>query len=161
MLRTLQLTHITVTDLAGKCRHRRVQSVAKTVALSPDRRVSRCERRASERRHHPPSDWRSVSTASSDFCTRGSGRNLAQTQAGTWLGRTGMLETTGMLLSKSSEWWGVGVVICLERGADCLHMVQLMPLLSQNLINSLPHLNPDWFYLSGTGLLMLSWKRGC
>ena len=26
------------------------------------------------------------------------------------------------------EWWGVGVVICLERGADCLHMVQLMPL---------------------------------
>jgi len=21
------------------------------------------------------------------------------------------------------EWWGVGVVICLERGADCLHMV--------------------------------------
>ena len=26
------------------------------------------------------------------------------------------------------EWWSVGVVICLERGADCLHMVQLMPL---------------------------------
>ena len=26
------------------------------------------------------------------------------------------------------EWWGVGVVVCLERGADCLHMVQLMPL---------------------------------
>jgi len=26
------------------------------------------------------------------------------------------------------EWWGVGVVICLERGADCLHMVQLMSL---------------------------------
>jgi len=26
------------------------------------------------------------------------------------------------------EWRGVGVVICLERGADCLHMVQLMPL---------------------------------
>ena len=26
------------------------------------------------------------------------------------------------------EWWGVGVVICLERGTDCLHMVQLMPL---------------------------------
>ena len=32
------------------------------------------------------------------------------------------------------EWWGVGVVICLERGADCLHMVQLMPLPSQNSI---------------------------
>ena len=27
----------------------------------------------------------------------------------------------------SLEWWGVGVVICLERGAD-LHMAQLMPL---------------------------------
>jgi len=25
------------------------------------------------------------------------------------------------------EWWGTGVVICLERGAD-LHMAQLMPL---------------------------------
>ena len=34
------------------------------------------------------------------------------------------------------EWWGVGVVICLERGADCLHVVQLMPLPSQNLIIS-------------------------
>jgi len=26
------------------------------------------------------------------------------------------------------EWWGVGVVACLEKGADCLHMFQLMPL---------------------------------
>jgi len=26
-----------------------------------------------------------------------------------------------------TEWWGAGVVICLERGAD-LHMSQLMPL---------------------------------
>jgi len=25
------------------------------------------------------------------------------------------------------EWWGAGIVVCLERGAD-LHMVQLMPL---------------------------------
>ena len=40
------------------------------------------------------------------------------------------------------EWWGVGVVICLEWGADCLHMVQLMPLPSQNPHNLLPHLNP-------------------
>jgi len=24
----------------------------------------------------------------------------------------------------------------------------------------LPHLNPDWFYLSGVGLARLSWKRG-
>jgi len=26
-----------------------------------------------------------------------------------------------------TEWWGAGVVICLERGAD-LHMAQLMPM---------------------------------
>jgi len=26
------------------------------------------------------------------------------------------------------ERWGVGVVICLERGAECLHVVQLMSL---------------------------------
>ena len=35
-----------------------------------------------------------------------------------------------------TEWRGGGVAICLERGADCLHMVQLMPLASQNIINS-------------------------
>ena len=28
---------------------------------------------------------------------------------------------------KKIEWWGAGVVICLERGAD-LHIAQLMPL---------------------------------
>ena len=28
---------------------------------------------------------------------------------------------------KRTEWWGVGVLICLERGTD-LHMAQLMPL---------------------------------
>jgi len=28
---------------------------------------------------------------------------------------------------KKTEWWGTGIVICLERGAD-LHMAQLMPL---------------------------------
>ena len=34
------------------------------------------------------------------------------------------------------EWWNAGVVICLEGGADCLHIVQLMPLPSQNPIIS-------------------------
>jgi len=29
--------------------------------------------------------------------------------------------------SKKTEWWGAGMVICLERGAD-LHIAQLMPL---------------------------------
>jgi len=28
---------------------------------------------------------------------------------------------------KKTEWWGAGVVVCLEQGAD-LHMAQLMPL---------------------------------
>jgi len=28
---------------------------------------------------------------------------------------------------KKLEWWGAGVVVCLELGAD-LHMAQLMPL---------------------------------
>jgi len=32
----------------------------------------------------------------------------------------------GHLAFKKTEWWGAGVVICLERGAD-LHMAQLMP----------------------------------
>jgi len=29
---------------------------------------------------------------------------------------------------KKTDWWGAGKVICLERGADCLHMAQLMPM---------------------------------
>ena len=33
----------------------------------------------------------------------------------------------GHLACKKTEWWGAGVVICLERGAD-LHMAQLVPL---------------------------------
>ena len=33
----------------------------------------------------------------------------------------------GHLASKKTEWWGAGLVICLEQGAD-LHMAQLMPL---------------------------------
>jgi len=44
---------------------------------------------------------------------------------------------------KKTEWWGTGVVICLERVAD-LHMAQLMPL-------PLTVEEPDWFYLSVTG----------
>ena len=45
------------------------------------------------------------------------------------------------------------MVICLERGAVFLHIARLMSL------HLLPHLNPDWFYLSVTGLARLSWKR--
>jgi len=33
----------------------------------------------------------------------------------------------GHLACKKTEWWGAGVVVCVERDAD-LHMAQLMPL---------------------------------
>jgi len=55
-----------------------------------------------------------------------------------------------------TEWWGAGVVICLKRGANDLHMVQLTPLPPGHL---LLHWNPDWFNLSGAGLPRLSWKK--
>jgi len=38
----------------------------------------------------------------------------------------------------------VDIVICLERGADYLHMIQLMPLHPKPR-HLLPHLNPDFF----------------
>ena len=39
-----------------------------------------------------------------------------------WLGGRKVVKSC-----KKTEWWGTGMVICLERGAD-LHMAQLMPL---------------------------------
>jgi len=58
---------------------------------------------------------------------------------------------------KTTEWWGAGVVICVERGANDLHMIQLMPL---PICHLLPYGNPDWFNLSGASFPRLSWKRG-
>ena len=49
------------------------------------------------------------------------------------------------------------MVICLQHGANDLHMVQLMPLPPNHL---LLHKNPNWFSLSGADLPRLSWKRG-
>ena len=62
------------------------------------------------------------------------------------------------------------MVTCLERGADCLHIIIIIiinrfvqrrkVLTSEGPADAnaipkphhlLPHLNPDWFYLSGTG----------
>ena len=45
---------------------------------------------------------------------------------------------------KNMEWWGAGVVVCLEQGANDLHMVQLMPLPPHHL---LLQQNPEWFIL--------------
>ena len=47
-----------------------------------------------------------------------------------------------------TEWWGAGMVICLERGAD-LHMAQLIPLPPTVSCFSKIQIG---FYLSGTGL---------
>jgi len=33
----------------------------------------------------------------------------------------------GYLAYKKTEWWGAGMVVCIEQGAD-LHMAKLMPL---------------------------------
>jgi len=41
------------------------------------------------------------------------------------------------------------MVICLEQGANDLHMVQLMPLPPHHLLLDK---HPEWFYLSGAGL---------
>jgi len=51
-----------------------------------------------------------------------------------------------------NEWWGVDVIVCLERGADCSHMVQLIPLHPKTL-SSLASLKsrlvlPFWYRLS-------------
>jgi len=50
------------------------------------------------------------------------------------------------------------VVICLERGADDLHMVQLMPVPLHHL---LLHYNHEWLNFSGASLSRWCWKRGC
>jgi len=47
---------------------------------------------------------------------------------------------------KKTEWWGAGMVICLEQDAN-LHMAQLMPLPLTDSCFSKIH----FFYLSGTG----------
>ena len=53
----------------------------------------------------------------------------------------------GHLVCKKTEWWGVGVVICLEISAD-LHIAQQMPLpLTVSCFSKIQ----IGFYLSGTG----------
>jgi len=57
-----------------------------------------------------------------------------------------------------TEWWGTGMVICLQRGANDLYIVQLMPLPPHH---TLLQWNPEGFNLSGAGIPSLSWKKGC
>jgi len=57
---------------------------------------------------------------------------------------------------KKTEWWGAGMVICLEQGAD-LHMSQMMPLpLTVSCFSKIQ----IGFYLSGTGSPGQSRKKG-
>jgi len=48
------------------------------------------------------------------------------------------------------EWWGVSVFICLEQGADCLHMVQLIPVPSPSSLASFKSrlVLPFWYRLT-------------
>jgi len=60
------------------------------------------------------------------------------------------------------EWWGVGLLALLSVWTE----VQIVCVWSTwchripKPHHFLPHLNPDWFYLSVTNLLKLSWKKG-
>jgi len=57
---------------------------------------------------------------------------------------------------KKQDWWGAGVVICLERCVDS-HMAQVMPLpLTVSCFSKIQ----IGFYLSGTGSPGLSRKKG-
>ena len=49
---------------------------------------------------------------------------------------------------KKLEWWGAGMVICLEQGAD-LHMAQLMPLsLTLSCFSKIQIGFPFWYRLT-------------
>jgi len=49
---------------------------------------------------------------------------------------------------KKTEWWGAGVVVCLELGAD-LHMAQLMPLpLTVSCFSKIQTGLPFWYRLT-------------
>jgi len=47
-----------------------------------------------------------------------------------------------------NDWWGAGVVVCLERGAD-LHMAQLTPLLlTVSCFSKIQIGLPFWYWLT-------------
>ena len=65
---------------------------------------------------------------------------------------------------KKTEWWGAGMVICLERGAD-LHTARLMPLpLTVSCFSKIQigfaFLVPDKGPLNGCVCLSLGWNKG-
>ena len=58
------------------------------------------------------------------------------------------------------EWWGVGVVICLERGPRLFAYGPAGATAIPNPHHLLPHLNPDWFYLFLPSVLWRCWLGG-
>jgi len=70
-----------------------------------------------------------------------------------WFDAVGWARPKGIRPVKT-EWWGTGVVICLEQGADDLHMVQLIPSSLAWTVKS------RVVYLSGSSLPWLSWIKG-
>ena len=64
-----------------------------------------------------------------------------------WLG-----DRKGIRSVKKTEWWGAGMVVCLERGAD-LHMAQLMPLpLTVSCFSEVQIGLPFWYWLTWVDL---------
>jgi len=64
------------------------------------------------------------------------------------------------LICKKTEWWGAGMVICLEQGTD-LHISQLMSLpLTISCSSKSRLVLLKWFCFSGAGLPRLSRKNG-
>ena len=62
-----------------------------------------------------------------------------------WRCSLGGRNCTGL---QKTEWWGAGVVVCLERGAD-LHMAQLMPLpLTVTCFSKIQIGLPFWYQLT-------------
>ena len=61
-----------------------------------------------------------------------------------------------------TEWWGAGMVICLERGAD-LHMAQLMPMLLT--VSCVGKIQIDFFlvpvHLGSPGQRAVKWVCVC
>jgi len=66
-----------------------------------------------------------------------------------WLGRRKGIQPV------KTEWWGIGVVIYLEWGANDLHLVKLLPLQPRHLAA----VKSGIIYLSDAGLSRLSWKK--
>ena len=72
-----------------------------------------------------PRKWIITSATATFRCLQICWRWLPPEPSVLWRWLVGWQE--GHQACKKTEWWGAGVVICLERGAN-LHMAQLMPL---------------------------------